>query len=335
LTRALADPATRHWAVSTLGGMGSAAAPAADALWALVDEEKGALRTLCRLHDQRAGARLAQRLSAEPVDWADSGPEAGLEQLLSLIGPWAASCREPLLRLVPSAPEGNLRIGVIGALGRLTRPDDPDVADVVAAIRAQAAAHPHITMMVLGDLGPAAVDALPEVREALNHEEPIVRVHAARALFRIAGAAESANSAEAALPALRAALGTYAETTALAALADFGPAGAELAGVLPELMGADDDWTAVRAAIAHWRITGDAGPVVPVLMEHAEPGDCGIEAVRRLGEIGPDAAAAVPLLQDAVDSEYVEIRSGSAGMLAAKDEEWADACREALAKIQP
>lgn len=127
----------------------------------------------------------------------------------------------------------------------------------------------------------------------LDHEDPTVRVNAARALWRISG------DVGAALPVLREAIDgdAWGRSHALAALCDLGPAGADLAGLLPPLFDSDDDWVSARSAAAHWYLTRDAAPVVPVLLRRLQAGRLGVEAVRCLGDMGPAAHVAIPVLR--------------------------------------
>ncbi len=335
LARRLEDPerGVRYWAASHIAGAGRAAALAVEELWATVRREgvqhntpaASALEALCRLGDPRAAEYLAGRLADDPTELE------GLKASIDLIGPWAGVCREPLLRAVKRVPKGNERIAVINAIGRLyAGADDAEVHEVVRMLRTQCRSHPHISTRVLGDLGPAAAPAQPELRAALRHKEPVVRINAARALWRISGATEKT------LPVLREAIneGRYVRTHALEALAEMGTAGIELAPLLPELFEADDDWTALRAATAYWYVTGDSAPVLPVLLGRLRAGRYGVEAARCLGDIGPAASAAVPALREGAGSGLRQQESGSAASWVADDETWAATCAEALTRIE-
>ncbi len=332
LAECLADPerGVRYWAAGHLAALGRSAADAADALWALVQREPvehntpsaSALTALCRLRDPRAAGYLAGRLSARPVDLS------GLNTAIGLLGPWAESCREPLARLIPDAPAGNDRIAVIGAVGRLYEGTDA-AHDVVRALRRERRSHPHVTTRVLGDLGPAAAGARSALRPMLRHDEPVVRANAARALWRIS------SDLDAALPVLRAVIdeGGYGRSHALAAVGEMGPDGAGLVDLLPALLGSDDEWTALRAAAAYWYVTRDAAPALPILLDHLTAGPRGLEAARCLGDIGPQAADAVPALRKGAESEACQLGTGFSGSWMADDEAWADACADALARI--
>ncbi|MEU6902271.1 hypothetical protein [Streptomyces virginiae] len=86
-------------------------------------------------------------------------------------------------------------------------------------------------------------------------------------------------------------------------LADLGPLAAAHADAVRRLMESPGAWTRTYAAHAYWRITGDPGPAIPVLLAEADPawaGDPAMpvrEAVRILGKIGAPAVSAAPLLR--------------------------------------
>ncbi|MEV4625008.1 hypothetical protein AB0J90_01775 [Micromonospora sp. NPDC049523] len=329
----LSDPDrdVRYWAASLLADSGHAAATATDELWALVAREPVrhnepaafALTALCRLHDPRAAAYLAERLAADPVDLS------GLDAAITAIGPWADVCRVPLLRLVPLAPAGNVRIVLIDALGRLYAGTDNPAAEIVPLLRQECETHPHIATRVLGDLGPAAVDALPELHSMLTHDEPFVRVNAVRAIWRISGDPAPL------LPVLREIIetgGRAERVHALELLPELGPAAVALSDLLLPLFGADDDWLSVRSAIAYWHLTGDPTTVVPALLPHLRTGPYGRAALRCLADIGPAAGAAIPLLRE----EAAEERPGPTGGGSPADDDeddWPTACARTLALI--
>ena len=330
LARCLDDPVrdVRYWAASHIAEAGNAAEPARDELWEMVRREgvehntpaASALVALCRLHDPRAAEYLAGRLADDPASLG------GLKFPIDLLGPWAGVCREPLLQAVKKAPKGNERIAVINAVGRLyAGADDVTLHEVVRALRSQCRSHPHITTRVLADIGPAAAKALPELRAALRHEEPIVRINAARAIWRISGDPDKI------VRVLRETIaeGRHGRSYALETLAGMGPAGADLAPILPDLFKTGDDWTTVRAAIAYWRVTGDPVPALPILLDHLRPGRLGVEAARCLGEIGPPANAAVAVLREAAARPDTTV-TGSL----TDDETWSTTCEEALTRIE-
>jgi len=333
LARCLSDPErdVRRAAVLRLAQSGRAAAAAADELWALVEREPAgepasanAVRALCGLRDPRAAAYLAQRLAAQPLD------VSGLYGAIERLGPWAEACREPLIRAVPVVPAGHDRIAVIAAVGRLCAGAAAAATEAVPALRAQLAQDPRIATRVLGDLGPYAIGALPDLHTMLDHQDAIVRVNVARALVRIGADLDTA------LPVLRAAIdddGAGHRSHALRALGEIGPAAAELASLLPPLFDSTDEWVAVPSATAYLYLTGDPVPVVPILLRHLYPRVWGLDAVRCLADIGPAARAAVPALQHAATSERRHITTTGVDTLVDEDELWADLCAAALDRI--
>jgi hypothetical protein len=328
----LSDPDrdVRYWAASLLADSGHAAATAADELWALVRREPVrhdepaalALTALCRLHDPRAATYLAERLGADPVDLS------GLDAAIRLVGPWADACRVPLVRFTPLAPTGNIRIGLITAIGQLYAGTGAPADEVVPLLRQECATHPHIATRVLGDLGPDAADALPDLHPMLAHDDPFVRVNAARAVWRIGGDPGPA------LPVLREVLtdgGRADRGHALDLLPELGPAAVELSDLLPQWFGADDDSLAVGSAVAYWYLTGDPTTVVPALLPHLRTGPDGRAALACLVDIGPAARAAVPVLRAAAAQE----RRGPTGGGSPVDdnEDWPTLCAAALDRI--
>ncbi|GIJ47624.1 hypothetical protein Val02_45100 [Virgisporangium aliadipatigenens] len=292
LQRLLADEdeRTRGWAAQLLADLGAPAAPAADVLWDLVSRERPtegaaaaqALRALCHLRDPRADAKVAELLSGSTVDWGVVG------SVLPFLGPWAPRCLAPLTSLIGTAPTGNARIGVIDAVGRY----GADAAHAVQAIREQLPVQPHIVTQVLGDLGPLAVDALPDLRDALRYDNDYVRLNAARAVYRVGDIVDEP------LAVLRADIvEDRARSRALEVLAEFGRHGAPLSDLLPPLFDSSDEWVSSRAAIAYWRVSGDAATAVPALLPHVVALPRGVAVVRCLAEIGPPAAAALPALR--------------------------------------
>ncbi|AEV87225.1 WD-40 repeat-containing protein [Actinoplanes sp. SE50] len=312
LAEALDDPAekVRSWAGRRLAVSGSAAAPVtgllADAMRR--HDDRSALVALARLADPRADAYLAGQLTAGRCD--------GLGPALDLLGPWATATRDVLAGVLPAAP-ASLRDPLLRAAARTGVP----AGDLVPLLRRFAREHPVTVATVLGDLGPAAADALPDLA-ALGSER--ARHAVARAFWRIAG------DPSAALRLLRA---TTLDAAARALVADLGPAAAEFAGPLRELFAAPDCATAGEAAVAYWRVTGEAAPVVPVLTAHLRCRRSALQVVACLGEIGPAAAAAVPLLRAEVEPPLPVWTHGADYDRILKDEAWRAACTATLNRI--
>ncbi|MEU4428569.1 hypothetical protein AB0F81_48795, partial [Actinoplanes sp. NPDC024001] len=214
------------------------------------------------------------------------------------------------------------RARLIRAAGRA----GADPAALVPVLRRQVAEHPWSAGTLLGDLGPAAAGALPELTELRRGDDRLRRRIAARALWRITGD----------LDGLLEVLGDQIrDHQALAVLAEVGPAAASLAGQLPPMFDADYEWRAVHAAVAYWHVTADPVPVVPVLARYVAPIPWGVLAVRALAAIGPAAAAAIPVLRPHVESPLRQVgwRWGAADGLIPEDEGWQAVCAYALARI--
>jgi HEAT repeat protein len=334
LARCLSDPDAdvRRWAAHALAGAGKAASQVADDLWNVIQHQPvaratpaaSALEALCRLQDRRAAGYLLQHLSADPVDLST------VQEFIEFIGPWADRCREPLLRFLPVAPQGRVRNTVITTLGRLCARTE-HASELAQLLRDQCGSHPRAAAGVLSDLGPAAVAALPELRALLEHEDPSVRINAARALWRITGDPAPV------LQVLHAAIDDPAPRSgrqqALEVLADLGREGAGLADRLPELMASTDDWVAIRAAIAYWHLTADPDPVVPVLLPYIGTSPRGRLALRGLTDLGPAAHPAVPALREAVNSPDRQNTIGVEKSWVWDDEDYREACAQALDHI--
>ncbi|MEU4425460.1 hypothetical protein AB0F81_32970 [Actinoplanes sp. NPDC024001] len=314
LAAAVADPdkKVRYWAVRNLASAGRAAAGYADQLAAAVeqDREAPAVEALARLGDPRADEYLAGVLR--------SLPEADLNRLdgaFDALGPWAVRTRAVVLGAIDAAPARLLR-----AAHRMETP----AGELVPVLRREAGAHPYAVVPILGDLGPAAVDALPELAALRHSTDVVLRIEVERAVWRITGSAGEL------LATLRAEIGNR---HALAVLAELGPAGAALAGQLPPMFDSGNEWQALRAAVAYWHVTGDPEPVVPVLLRHLVCSPRGMIAVKCLGDIGPAAGAAEPVLRAAVESPYRQWRTSVGEDGIRQDEAWSEACAAALARV--
>ncbi|KUL31216.1 hypothetical protein [Actinoplanes awajinensis] len=317
LADALDDPAgkVRYWARQHVAAAGSATAVIADRLWAALpsDEYTGLLTALCALHDPRADAHLAQRIADGRLD--------RLGDALKELGPWATACRGVLAAAIEATPPGHRRSSLIEAAGRTGTP----AGELIPVLRRQAATHPDAVCQVLGDLGPGAAAALPELAALRAGDNHRTRFQAARAIWRITGEPAGA------LELLRA---DAHGADARALIGDLGPAGAEFAGALRALFGSEDYWEPTEAAIAYWAVTGDAGPVVPVLLPHLECNPRGRKALACLAEIGPDAAAAIPVLRAAVDAPLRQWKTSAGNNGVRQDEAWQAACAAALRSLE-
>jgi hypothetical protein len=286
------------------------------------------VRALAALRDARAlpAVRFA-------LEYPDVPNNAGWFAAQFAADPQAADL-VPLIRrrLRELAETGDefWRIGSIcNTLGRCG--DTAAVPDLAAlALRAEKAA-----IAALGQIGPAAAEAIPALRRVLGCGKPRAEIAAASALWHIDRDAGSI------LPVLARYLdGTEFDVEATEALAALGPAAAAVAPVLRDkLRGTDKNvWRQPYAARALWRATGDTDTTVPAL--------CAVWAARRhtpshvhlartAAEMGRAAGALTPLLREELGERSRHGTRGGERSSAsiADDLELQRACTDALAAI--
>jgi hypothetical protein len=146
--------------------------------------------------------------------------------------------------------------------------------------------------VTLGRIGPAAAEALPALRAAAAGGDPRLAVAAAGALWRI-------NRSPEALGLLTAHLDGPAVTAALEEIAAMGPAAAPAASLVATYLDAPPQrhwWTPAHAALALWRLTGEAERAAPVLTA-AWHGNPHTRTKIAQAATGPLAAALEPLFR--------------------------------------
>ncbi|WP_327307042.1 hypothetical protein OG730_29290 [Streptomyces sp. NBC_01298] len=258
--------------------------------------------------------------------------------------PWvAALARMPAADLLPVLLPGLRRerkdedpnapvLELLGAWGPAAAPAVPDV------LRFLGTPFAHEALRALGRIGPPAAAAADALAAFATGRDPRVRSHhpgpAAWAHWKVTG------DATLALAVCGAAVRSGGAARGLPFLADLGPAAAGHADAVRGLMESPGTWTRIAAAHAYARITGDPEPAVPVLLAAVDPAWTGHpalptrEAVRRLGEIGGPAAAALPVLRTALASEERLSHPGARGRILA-DEAYVRTLTGALERIDP
>lgn len=261
------------------------------------------------------------------------------------IGPEAHSA-VPALIVVLGEPNEYARSSAAEALGKIKAQPKYVVPALIAALQDDDSHVRFMTVEALGEFGPDAASAAHSLREALLRDaDANVRWHAARPLAAVDP--EGKIAIPALIEALKGGDGNVRRFAAMA-LGKFGPQAKE---ATPLLLAAIEDKNVgarISAAGALWRVDRNAKAAVPVLVQvlendpsiahlwaAQEVADIGPEAkeavpflrtllakspwpygvVRALGNIGPDAAAAVPDLLERLDSKDGDVRAYAAGAL--------------------
>ncbi|MEU3669150.1 hypothetical protein [Streptomyces virginiae] len=175
---------------------------------------------------------------------------------------------------------------------------EPAVSEM---IRFLGTADTYDALRVLGRIGPPAAAAADRLAAYATGRDPGAR----RPHTRVAAWAhwKVTGDPTLALDVCGTAVRSGTASHGLPFLADLGPLAAAHADAVRRLMESPGAWTRTYAAHAYWRITGDPGPAIPVLLAEADPawaGDPAMpvrEAVRILGKIGAPAVSAAPLLR--------------------------------------
>ncbi|MFH8254831.1 HEAT repeat domain-containing protein [Streptomyces roseolus] len=187
----------------------------------------------------------------------------------------------------------------------------------------------------LGAFGPAAREAVPELRELLGSGSAAVSAAAARALWAVEG------DAEAVVPVLvrwlRPGSSGSDRCAAAQALGAIGPAAAGAARALRPGLTSRDLWERVRCAAALWRVSGETERTLPVLLAAWEENrHARVEIVECFAEMGRAASAAqLPILTELTRRRRHNAREGASGSHDVHhDEKLLTLCRAALARME-
>jgi HEAT repeat protein len=348
-------PRTRPRAVNVLRDMGELALPAVDALaqaleattkpalpyteaegaqlpWVIESQEpfvSPALWALANMGDLRALPMLAWVLDREPMPH-----DAGLCAIG--LGPRAAPLIPQLRRRLRDLPTGHsiLRsrhdrrrdnivyaLSAIGSAAAETLPDLLGGPVTTAVLRAFAA------------IGADAEACGPVLRRATTAADRDLAVAAARSWWQVAGDPG---------PALAVADRCFAEGSepawrdAADLLAGLGQATKTQLTQLAQLTQDRSDWTLLSAANALWRITGDPGPLLPVL-EQAWTTNAytRLKVASLWAELGPTASKARRLLTAELGEVRRHKKTGSGSTDVPDDEQLLVRCSAALTAFGP
>ncbi|MBE1485249.1 PBS lyase [Plantactinospora soyae] len=282
-------------------------------------------------------AELGDPRAVPPLRWAleRDDPPKDVGAAVSSLGPTAVALLPLIRHQLRTLPESAADLAV--------RRQDLTCA-VCSFGPAGAAALPELLPLAtheyvirpLGRLGPAAHDAVPVLRPLLDAPERGLALATVSALYRITGDPVPV------LPVLGRFLDgdQYDVTAAAVEIAEIGPAAA---GHLPRLRvllaGPDPHgWLHLRVAQALWRVAGDADAVLPVLAALWDRNQYTRTTVATIwAEIGPPAAAALPLLraEQARPRRHTARDSGSGSSQVTEDEELLRVMAGTVDALQP
>jgi HEAT repeat protein len=331
----------RKAAANTLLNLGPLALPAADSLVIVmtagdtadpgnpfdVSAADSALQTLAELCDPRALPVILNLLRQ-----SDPPVLAGLlEGVQPMLLPHLPFLRKRMLKFARSTEYGQQASSVAAAIGRFGPAAAAAAGDL--AVTLTGSANTIVVLQALRTIGPTATPALPAVENLLQHKDPEISAAAAETWWCLTGDPQPALTAAQTLltgdqyqcrngAELASALGAQAE---------------KLVPQLTQMLAVDDTsgWTPACAAIALWRITGQAQPAVQVLLEAAACNPITLDvAVPCWAEIGPDARDALPLLHRELASSARHHGRGLSVSPVSDDMRYLAGCREAVARIQ-
>ncbi|WP_086828876.1 PBS lyase [Streptomyces sp. NRRL B-24572] len=190
-------------------------------------------------------------------------------------------------------------------------------------------------LRTLAAFGPAAREAVPDMRRLLAAESAAVATTAAKALWAAEGDRGDV------LPALERWLRPGASGSdwcaAAQALGEIGPAAAGAAPALRPGLVSRDLWVRVRSAAALWRVSGEASASLPVLLAAWEENrHARVDIAECLAEMGPAASGAqlVILTELTRRRRHNAREDGSGSHDIHLDEKLLTLCRAALARME-
>ncbi|MFG3487227.1 PBS lyase [Streptomyces sp. NPDC047972] len=294
----------------------------------------GALLALARAGDTRAVPLLARALEEREV-------RRELLYAMDGLGPSAAMLA-PLLRRRLAEVELDERLydraaPLLYALAAVR--GSQAVPEVLRVLRGAPANRRdwvrEAALRTLAAFGPAAREAVPDMRGLLGADSATVATAAARALWAAEG--DLGEVLTALERWLRPGASGADWCSAAQALGDIGPAAASAAAALRPGLASRDLWVRVRSAAALWRVSGDAAPALPVLVAAWEENrHARVDVAECLAEMGPAAAEAqLLILTELTRRRRHNAREGASGSHDIHvDEKLLTVCRAALARME-
>ncbi|WP_318207921.1 PBS lyase [Streptomyces sp. SJL17-1] len=190
-------------------------------------------------------------------------------------------------------------------------------------------------LRTLAAFGPAAQEAVPDMRGLLAADSATVATAAARALWAAEG--DLGEVLTALERWLRPGVSGADWCSAAQALGEIGPAAASTAPALGPGLASRDLWVRVRSAAALWRVSGDAAAALPVLLAAWEENrHARVDVAECLAEMGPAASEAqLVILTELTRRRRHNAREGASGSHDIHlDEKLLTVCRAALARME-
>ncbi|MFE5942361.1 PBS lyase [Streptomyces sp. NPDC056480] len=294
----------------------------------------GALLALARAGDTRAVPLLARALEEREV-------RRELLYAMDGLGPSAAMLA-PLLRRRLAEVELDERLydraaPLLYALAAVR--GSQAVPEVLRVLRGAPANRRdwvrESALRTLAAFGPAAQEAVPDMRGLLAADSATVATTAARALWAAEG--DLGEVLTALERWLRPGASGADWCSAAQALGEIGPAAASTAPALRPGLAARDLWVRVRSAAALWRVSGDAAEALPVLLAAWEENrHARVDVAECLAEMGPAASEAqLVILTELTRRRRHNAREGASGSHDIHvDEKLLTVCRAALARME-
>jgi len=233
------------------------------------------------------------------------------EEALALWGPDARAAVPAIVAILeqdlPFVRTGLLHVLV--AIG----PDAKEAVPVLMKTAGNQNFHArYLSCRALGRLGPAAKPAVGLLIKALRDNVTSVRRNAAEALGRL-GPAVAPEAVKPLIDTIDDPLVPVREE-AVRALGDFGDLAKPAIPALEAAAFSPQSRVQAQAALALWKLTKNAQPLLPVLKELLHGGNLEWEAAQVLGEMGPAAEPVVPDLIAALErgDESVQIFTAEA-----------------------
>jgi len=296
-----------------LGSIGPDAVDAADALREIVDN-KGA-NPILRYNAAAALYSIGQdreRVLQLLISALDTESGEALAEVVSILGRIGPDARDALPRLIILAGDENadVRSAVMYALNDIGGSNEFVIDAAISNLgstKPEIRSHAIFVLDLLdsGTFGEADLTkALPALYETLNDSNWEMRLAAAQTIIKIRGPNERV------IPVLVGLVDVQKSYAAAEELGKIGPDASDAIPSLLNLLETDNRENMLIAARAILAVGGTMNQVVRRLIDltgHSSRG-VRIAAIIQLGEIGPDAAEALPTLRELAESDIGEIK---------------------------